>query len=165
MAALWRGFRTKHYGPHAKALRARRARAGLPEDPPPFGSNRMIKRDSSVLVRWADKKAALERRMRIPSHESLLQLHARKRAWGQQRSDDKPAASVHWSTRALLKTVLSYDELRPKVVHSPQGHHPPKRKSDRAVGDFALQWLSNVGAWGWVQRRVVLLLQSIYRYA
>jgi hypothetical protein len=165
MAALWRGFHTKHYGPHAKALRTRRARAGLPEDPPPFGSNRMIKRDSSVLVRWADKKAALERRLRIPSHESLLQLHARKRAWAEQRSDDRPAASVHWSTRALLKTVLSYDELRPKVIHSPQGHRQPKRKSDRAVGDFALQWLTNVGTWGWVQRRVVLLLQSIYRHA
>jgi hypothetical protein len=162
MAALWRGFRTKHYGQHAKALRSRRLRAGLPEEPPPFGSNRMIKRDSSVLIRWEQKKMALERRLKLPSHESLLQQHARKRAWAQQRSDDRPAAFVHWSTRALLKTVASYDEMRPKASLSPQPLQR-KRKSDKAVGNFALQWLSGVGAWGWVQSRIVLLLQATYR--
>ncbi len=162
LAALWRGYRTKHYGVHAKALRAKRARAGLPEDPPPFGSNRMIKRDHSVLLTWAAKKAALEKRLHLPSHETLLQQHARKRAWAQQRSDDKPAAMVHWSTRALLKTVKSYDDMRPDVMRSPKAAQS-KRKDDKAVGEFSLQWLRGVGAWGWVQFRVVLQLQSLFR--
>jgi hypothetical protein len=162
LAALWRGYRTKHYGLHAKALRARRARAGLPEDPPPYGSNRMIKRDDGVLLKWATKKAALERRLALPSHETLLQQHARKRALAQQRTDEKPAASVHWSTRALLKTVVSYDDMRPQVTRSPTAPKS-KRKDDRTPGDFSLQWLRSVGEYGWVQRRVVMQLQSLYR--
>ena len=164
MAALWRAYRTKHYGPHAKALRARRARAGLPEDPPPFGSNRMIKSDVEVLRRWEEKKAALARRAQLPSHETLLQQHARKRAWSQQRSDDKPAATVHWSTRSILRTVKSHDSMRPEAMR-PVGTPKSKRKSDAAVGDFGLLWLRSVGACGWVQHRIVMLLQITYRCA
>jgi len=167
MAALWRAYRTKHYGPHAKALRLRRVRAGQPEDPPP-GSNRMIQRDAQVLKRWADKKAALARRAQLPTHETLLQQHARKRGWSQQRSDDKPCCSVHWSTRATLRTVQSHDIARANALRSPAtggGGGNLKRKSDKAVGDFALQWLRGVGACGWVQQRLVLLLQTTYRCA
>jgi len=119
MAALWRAYRTKHYGPHAKALRLRRVRAGQPEDPPPHGSNRMIQRDAQVLKRWADKKAALARRAQLPTHETLLQQHARKRGWSQQRSDNKPCCSVHWSTRATLRTVQSHDSARANALRSP----------------------------------------------
>lgn len=162
LAALWRGYRTKHYGPHSAALRARRAKAGLPEDPPPYGSNRMIKRDDYVLRRWAEKKQALAKRYEMPSHETLLQQYARRRAWAQQRSDDKQAV-LHWSTRALLKTVKSYDEMRPEVIRSLQSPQP-KRKSDKALGDFALQWLRGVGGFGWAQSRVVMMLQSLYRF-
>ncbi len=152
LAALWRGFFTKHFGPRAQALRARRAKAGLPEDPPPFGSNRMIKRGGDILLKWAAKKAALKKRLQLPSHETLLQLHARKRAWSQQRSDEKPAALVHWSTRALLKTLKSYDDARINILRSSHSHAPhPKRKDDKAVGDFSLQWLKGVGALGWAQ--------------
>lgn len=147
LAALWRGYFTKHFGPRAQALRARRAKAGLPEDPPPFGSNRMIKRSGDVLLKWAAKKAALQKRLQLPSHETLLQQHARKRAWSQQRSDERPAALVHWSTRALLKTLKSYDDARINILRTPQ----PKRKDDKAVGDFSLQWLRSVGALGWAQ--------------
>jgi hypothetical protein len=132
-------------------LRARRAKAGLPEDPPPFGSNRMIKRGGDILLKWAAKKVAFQKRLQLPSHETLLQQHARKRAWSQQRSDDKPAALVHWSTRALLKTLKSYDDARASIVRSPGASSRPKRKDDKAVAEFSLQWLKGVGALGWAQ--------------
>jgi hypothetical protein len=122
----------------------------------------MIKRDDGVLLKWATKKAALERRLALPSHETLLQQHARKRAWAQQRTDEKPAASVHWSTRALLKTVISYDDTRRQVTMSPTAPKS-KRKDDKIAGDFSLQWLRSIGEYGWVQRRVVMQLQSVYR--
>ena len=121
LAALWRGYWTKHYGPHSAALRARRAKAGLPENPPPYGSNRMIKRDDYVLRRWAEKKQALAKRYEMPSHETLLQQYARRRAWAQQRSDDRQAV-LHWSTRALLKTVKSH-KFACTTAAPPRGHH------------------------------------------
>jgi hypothetical protein len=161
LAALWRGFRTKNYGTHAKALRIRRVRAGLPEEPPPCGSNRMVKRDEAVLKKWAEKEARA-RRDQLPSHEMLLQEYARKRAWTEQRSDGKPAAVVHWTTRALLKTVLSHDEMRPDFMRSAAAT-ASTMKPKTFVGEFALQWLGNVGAWKWAQSRIVLLLQTSYR--
>jgi hypothetical protein len=115
------------------------------------------------LRRGAEKKQALAKRYEMPSHETLLQQYARRRAWAQQRSDDKQAV-LHWSTRALLKTVKSYDEMRPEVIRSLQSPQP-KRKSDKALGDFALQWLRGAGGFGWAQSRVVMMLQSLYRFS
>ena len=54
---------------------------------------------------------------------------------------------------------------RAQVACNGGGGGPSKRKSDKAGGDFALQWLRGVGACGWVQQRLVLLLQTTYRCA